>query len=60
MTHHVEEILPEFTHVLMLRKGRLHFQGPIADGLRSKLLSEVFSAPLKLSRRGWRYSLQCG
>lgn len=60
VTHHVEEILPEFTHLLMLRKGRLHFRGPIADGLRSKLLSEVFSAPLKLSRRGWRYSLHCG
>lgn len=58
VTHHVEEILPEFTHVLMLRKGRIHFQGPIATGLRSRLLSEIFAAPLKLTRSGWRYALR--
>lgn len=57
VTHHVEEILPEFTHLLMLKKGKIAYSGPIKAGLKSAALSDVFSAPLRLSQRGQRYVL---
>jgi iron complex transport system ATP-binding protein len=57
VTHHVEEILPEFTHVLLLKSGRVLASGTKRTTLRSDLLSETFNAPFRLTRRDGRYRL---
>jgi iron complex transport system ATP-binding protein len=58
VTHHVEEIMPIFSHVLILKRARVMAQGPIEDTLRSAALSEAFGEPARLSRRAGRYELQ--
>lgn len=58
VTHHIEEILPEFTHMLALRKGRVAYAGEIAPGMKSSVLNEVFEAKLSLRRNGGRWRLQ--
>jgi iron complex transport system ATP-binding protein len=56
VTHHVEEIPPNFTDVLLLREGRVVAQGPIEITLTGKNLSETFGLPLELEQRGSRYA----
>ncbi|ACV79422.1 ABC transporter ATP-binding protein [Nakamurella multipartita] len=55
VTHHVEEIPPAFSHVLLLRGGRVVAAGPLADTLTADALSETFGMTLALERRGERY-----
>ncbi len=57
VTHHIEEILPVFTHALVLRRGRVFAAGAIPDVITARTLSEAFEAPLRLSRRQGRYRL---
>ena len=56
VTHHVEEIPPNFTDVLLLRDGRVVAQGPIEITLTEGNLSATFGLPLVLERHGMRYS----
>jgi len=39
VTHHVEEIPPVFTHVLLVRGGEIVTAGPIGQALNSQTLS---------------------
>ena len=55
VTHHVDEIPPGFTHVLMLADGRIAAQGPITDTLTADSLSRCFGLRLALARRGGRW-----
>jgi len=48
VSHHVEEIPPGFTHVIMLRDGRVVAEGPIDDTLSAETLSATFGMPLTL------------
>ena len=58
VTHHVEEILPGVSHVLLMKDG-LHFKaGPKAEVLTSEFLSEVYGAPVCVTEEGGRYSLR--
>lgn len=57
VTHHVEEIMPVFTHALLLRKGRVVAEGPCAKILTSRQLSATFGTRLRLTRRQGRYQL---
>ena len=57
VTHHVEEIVPIFSHVLILKSGRVLAAGARARILTSATLSEAFAAPVVLSRARGRYSL---
>lgn len=57
VTHHVEEILPCITHVLLLHQGRVHAAGPKESTLNSAALSHIYGAPVKLNRKGSRYTL---
>jgi len=57
VTHHVEEITPAFSHVLILRDGRVLAEGAKSKVLTSGTLSRAFDAPLKLRQRRGRYSL---
>lgn len=56
VTHHVEEIPPSFTDVLLLREGRVVAQGPLEITLTAENLSETFGLPLVLERHGDRWS----
>jgi iron complex transport system ATP-binding protein len=56
VTHHVEEVPPGFTHVLLLRAGRVVAAGPIATTLTSETLSETFALRLELARSGARWN----
>lgn len=57
VTHHVEEILPCFGHVLMLRAGRVHASGTKEKVLTSHNLGEIYGAKVRLKRQKERYSL---
>jgi iron complex transport system ATP-binding protein len=56
VTHHVEEIPPGFTHVLLLRAGRVHAAGPIHATLTEANLASCFDLTLVLERHGHRWS----
>ncbi|MCU1454418.1 MAG: iron transporter ATP-binding protein [Acidimicrobiales bacterium] len=55
VTHHVEEIPPGFTHVLLLRDGAVAAAGPIATTLTEANLSACFGLPLRLVREDGRW-----
>jgi iron complex transport system ATP-binding protein len=57
VTHHVEEITPAFSRVLLLARGRAVAQGPRRTVLTSAQLGEAFAAPMRLRRRGKGYAL---
>jgi iron complex transport system ATP-binding protein len=57
VTHHVEEIMPVFSHVLVLKAGRVLAAGPKATLLTSRRLSLAFAAPGRLRKVGGRYGL---
>jgi iron complex transport system ATP-binding protein len=57
VTHHVEEIIPAFSHVLLLRKGGVLAAGPKSKVLTSGKLSHAFDAPVKLRHQWGRYSI---
>jgi iron complex transport system ATP-binding protein len=56
VTHHVDEIPPAFTHLLLLRDGRVLAAGPIDTTLTPETLSETFGVSLCLERRNGRFS----
>ena len=57
VTHHLDEVPPGMTHVLMLRDGQVVGKGPIDTTLDGASLSECFGLPLHLERRAdGRYS----
>ncbi|WP_010648076.1 ABC transporter ATP-binding protein [Oceanobacillus massiliensis] len=43
VTHHIEEILPTFTHTLLLREGKVFDQGDTRNVLTSERLSSFFN-----------------
>lgn len=56
VTHHVEEVPAGFTHGLLVRGGRVHAAGPLADVLTPQNLSETFGIELVVERHGDRWS----
>ena len=56
ITHHVEEIPPNFTDVLLLRDGRIVAQGPLEITLTAANLSATFGMPLILEQHGDRFT----
>lgn len=57
VTHHVEELMPAFSHVLTLKEGKVLAAGPKSKILTSGTLSHAFNAPVRLRRKNGRYSL---
>lgn len=55
ITHHVEELLPETSEVLLLKDGKVVASGPAAKVITSAQLSEAYDCPVKVSRREGRY-----
>ena len=58
VTHHVEEIVPVFTHALLLREGRVVARGKQSEVMTSARLSAVFDAGIRLSTKDGRYALK--
>lgn len=56
VTHHVEEIPPSFTDVLLLRQGRIVDAGPMRRTLTQENLSATFGLPLVLEHHDGRWS----
>ncbi|MBE3569527.1 MAG: ABC transporter ATP-binding protein [Bacillales bacterium] len=46
VTHHIEEMIPAISHVLVLENGRAAASGPKRDVMTDDLLSEAFSVPV--------------
>ncbi len=55
VTHHVEEIPVDFTHLLLLRGGAIVAAGPMEQTMTQENLSAAFSMPLYLQSRRGRY-----
>jgi iron complex transport system ATP-binding protein len=55
VTHHVEEIPPGFTHLMLIAEGRVVAQGLLEDVLTSENLSKTFGQDLEVDRLGDRY-----
>jgi iron complex transport system ATP-binding protein len=58
VTHHVEEIIPCFNRVLLMKAGRVLAAGEKGRVLTSANLSEAYGAKLKLVKSGGRTSLK--
>ncbi len=58
VTHHVEEIMPVFSHVLILKNARVMAQGTKKRALTSKTLSDAFGEPARLRQKRGRYTLE--
>lgn len=56
VTHHVEEIPVGFTHVLLLRDGKIVAAGPLEETLTAENLTTTFGAPITLSAEQGRYA----
>jgi len=55
VTHHVEEIPPGFTHLLLMRHGGIQAAGPIHEVLTADNLSQAFGMPLMVAHGGGRW-----
>jgi iron complex transport system ATP-binding protein len=60
VTHHVEEILPEIDHVLLLREGRMLQEGSKATVLTDDSLTAAFGMPMRVEQHGEYYSASVG
>ena len=56
VTHHVEEIPPDFTHALLLRGGRIVEAGPIEVTLTGANVSEAFGLSVRINADDGRYA----
>ncbi|HKS38689.1 MAG TPA: ATP-binding cassette domain-containing protein [Verrucomicrobiae bacterium] len=57
VTHHVEEIVPVFSHALLLRAGRVLAAERMSDVMSSRLLSRTFDSSVRLQSQAGRYSM---
>ncbi|MGY8716958.1 MAG: hypothetical protein ACKVI3_04150 [Verrucomicrobiia bacterium] len=62
VTHHVEEITPGFTNLLLLSRGKRLAAGSLQDELTSARLSQAFERSVRLRRTGtgWKLKLADG
>lgn len=57
VTHHVEEIMPVFSHALALRGGRVLAAGMKRVVLKTEILAAAFGASVRLRQTNGRYTL---
>lgn len=55
VTHHLEEIVPEITRVVLLKKGEIWKDGRKEDVLTEDALQEVFGAPVEVTEQDGFY-----
>lgn len=57
VTHHLPDILPEMSRVILIREGRIFRDGPKEAMLTPEVLSQLFGAPVEILRRDGYYSM---
>lgn len=57
VTHHVEEIMPVFSHALVLKAGRVLAAGVKSETVTTEVLSQAFESGVRLRRSGGRYAM---
>jgi iron complex transport system ATP-binding protein len=60
VTHHAEEIMPAFTHALLLREGRVFASGPRPKMVTTRRLSGAFGARIRVRTVRGRYVTAVG
>ena len=55
VTHHIEEIMPVFSHALVLKSGRMIAAGEKISVLTSARLSQAFDAKVQVSKKQNRF-----
>jgi iron complex transport system ATP-binding protein len=60
VTHHLEELPPGTTHVMLLRDVRCLAAGPADEVLTSDQVSKCFDHPVRLTRVDGRWSVRAG
>src|SRR5699024_1662018 len=63
VTHHIEEILPIFSHTLLLGNGTVYAQGERENMLTSEKLSDLYVRNIRVSwegNRAWMSLLDVG
>jgi molybdate transport system ATP-binding protein len=60
VAHRLEEIVPNITHVLLVKGGRLFLQGPKDEVLTSENLSQLYGCSLRLGKDNGTYFLNYG
>jgi len=58
VTHHVEEILPVFTHTLLIRGGEAFARGKTREVMTRENLSDFFETPVHFETSNGRYLLR--
>jgi iron complex transport system ATP-binding protein len=56
VTHHLEEIPASTTHAVLLRDGKVHAQGLVADVITSELVSSCFDHPVRIRHDEGRWT----
>ena len=51
VTHHLADIVPEIGRVVLLREGRVFFDGPKREALSSAILSRLYDTPVEVDER---------
>jgi iron complex transport system ATP-binding protein len=58
ITHHVEELPPATSHVLLLSEGQVAASGTPEQVLRADVLSRVYRCPLEVRRQAGRFYVE--
>jgi len=57
VAHRLEEVLPNITHVLFIKGGRLFKQGPKEEMLTSENISSLYGCTLRVERNNGQFGL---
>lgn len=58
VTHYIEEILPEFQNTLLLRDGRIYYNGTTAEAFTDATMSGCLDRPVHIKLQDGRYTMQ--
>lgn len=58
ITHHIEELPPATSQVLVLSDGQCAAQGTPQEVFREEVLSRAYGCPVQVRRSGGRYYLE--
>ncbi len=58
ITHHVEELPPGATQLILLQEGRVAARGSMSEVLRGDVLSRVYGFPVQVRQSAGRYYLE--
>jgi iron complex transport system ATP-binding protein len=60
VTHHAEEIMPSFTHALLLKEGAVFASGPKVSIITSRKLGGAFGAHIRVHGERGRFAATVG